>query len=131
MNRILSFRVHQVGLPNLHMNPDLNSTAGSTSEGKPSGRWNPYLVGTDIGVLSWIVFAVVNMPLGASTPMSSAASLCAVPILGSEAVAQNAYWTKFPFKWDYHMLFIVGVFFGSLRSVLVGRSFKFEAVPAT
>jgi len=113
------------------MNPHLNPTAGSTPDAKPSGRWNPYLVGAGIGVLSWIVFAVVNMPLGVSTPMSSAASLCALPILGSESVAQNAYWTKFPFKWDYHMLFIVGVFSGSLLSVLAGRSFKLETVPAT
>jgi uncharacterized protein len=96
-----------------------------------SGRWNPYLVGTGLGILSWLVFAVVNTPLGISTPISSAASLCAVPLLGSEAVAQNAYWTKFPFKWDYHMLFLLGTFLGSLASVLASRSFALETVPTT
>jgi uncharacterized protein len=113
------------------MNRDLNINSGNPPDTLPSGRWNPYLVGVGIGVLSWVVFAVVNMPLGVSTPISAAASLCAVPILGSEAVAQNAYWAKFPFKWDYHMLFIVGTFLGSLLSVLASRSFKPEIVPAT
>ena len=105
--------------------PDLN--VGS----KVAGRWNPYLVGAALGVLSWVVFAVVNTPLGISTPISSAASLCATPIMGSEAVAGNAYWTKFPFKWDYHMLFLVGTFLGSLLSVLASRSFRLETVPST
>jgi uncharacterized membrane protein YedE/YeeE len=84
-----------------------------------------------LGVLSWVVFAVVNTPLGISTPISSAASLCATPILGSEAVAGNAYWTKFPFKWDCHLLFLVGTFLGSLLSVLVSRSFRLETAPST
>lgn len=93
------------------------------------GRWNPYLVGAGIGILSWIVFSVVNTPLGISTPISSVASLCAAPIAGQEAVASNAYWKKFPFKWDYHMLFLVGTFIGSLASVVASRTFRLEAVP--
>ena len=89
------------------------------------------MVGVGLGILSWLVFAMVNTPLGISTPISSAASLCATPILGGEAVAKNAYWTKFPFKWDYHMLFLVGTFLGSLASVLASRSFSLETVPVT
>jgi hypothetical protein len=96
-----------------------------------AGRWNPYLVGAGLGILSWLVFAVVNTPLGISTPISAAASLCAVPVMGGESVASNAYWTKFPFKWDYHMLFLVGTFLGSLLSVLASRSFRWETVPDT
>lgn len=103
----------------------------SGAGGKLAGRWNPYLVGAALGGLSWVVFAVVNTPLGISTPISSAASLCAAPLLGSPAVAANVYWTKFPFKWDYHMLFLVGTFLGSLVSVLAGRSFRVETVPIT
>lgn len=95
------------------------------------GRWNPYLVGAGLGVLSWLVFAVVNTPLGISTPISSAASLCAIPAMGGEAVARNAYWARFPCKWDYHMLFLVGTFLGSLASVLASRTFRLETVPAT
>ena len=107
------------------------SRPNSEAAGNVGGRWNPYLVGVGLGVLSWVVFAVVNTPLGISTPISSAASLCATPIMGSEAVAANAYWTKFPFKWDYHMLFLVGTFLGSLLSVMASRSFRLETVPST
>jgi len=63
-------------------------------------RWNPYLVGMGIGVLSWFAFGLVHQPLGISTALSSASSVCALPIMGSEGVAQNAYWLKNPLKLD-------------------------------
>jgi hypothetical protein len=107
------------------------TTKTTSSNHRPAGRWNPYLVGAGIGVLSWIVFAVVNTPLGISTPLSSLASLCAAPVLGSEAVAQNAYWKKTPLKLDYQMVFLIGTFLGALASVLLGRSFRVQAVPET
>ena len=94
-------------------------------------RWNPYLVGIGIGVLSWIAFAVVNQPLGISTALSSVSSACAMPVMGSEAVAQNAYWAKFPLKLDGGMLFLIGTFLGSLASVLASRTFRLEKVPVT
>lgn len=92
-------------------------------------RWNPYLIGVGIGVLSWFAFGLVNQPLGISTALSSASSVCALPVMGSEGVAQNAYWSKIPFKWDGGMLFLVGTFLGSLLSVLAGRTFQLEKVP--
>jgi uncharacterized membrane protein YedE/YeeE len=110
---------------------EANSDAATPPASRPRGRWNPYAVGAGLGVLSWVVFAVVNTPLGISTPISSAASLCAAPVMGSEAVTQNAYWARFPFKWDYSMLFLIGTFLGSLVSVLASRSFRVEVVPDT
>jgi uncharacterized membrane protein YedE/YeeE len=95
-----------------------------------SPYWSPYFVGASIGVLSWIIFAFVNQPLGVSTALSAAAGECAKPIFGAEAVAQNAYWSKFPFKWDYGMLFLVGIVLGSAFSVLASRTFRLEKVPA-
>ena len=94
-----------------------------------SRTWNPYLVGAGIGVLSWLAFAVVNQPIGVSTALSAASGACATPVLGAEAVAQNPYWAKHPFKWDYGMLFLVGIFLGSLLSALASRSFHIETVP--
>ena len=95
------------------------------------GRWNPYLVGIGIGVLSWLAFGLVNQPLGISTALSSASSVCALPVMGSDGVAQNAYWAKNPLKWDGGMLFLIGTFLGSLLSVLVSRTFRLEKVPTT
>jgi len=95
------------------------------------GRWNPYLVGIGIGILSWLAFAVVDEPIGISTALSSVSGLCATPIMGGDAVANNAYWAKLPFKWNGGMLFLVGTFLGSLLSVLTSGTFRLEKVPAT
>ena len=95
------------------------------------GRWNPYLVGIGIGVLSWIAFGLLDEPLGISTALSSASSVCARPVLGSDGVANNAYWAKTPLKWNGGILFLIGTFFGSLLSVLVSRTFRLEKVPTT
>jgi uncharacterized membrane protein YedE/YeeE len=100
-------------------------------ENEKKGRWNPYLVGVGLGVLSWLAFAVVNQPLGISTALSSASSVCALPVMGGEEVARNAYWAKTPFKWDGGMLFLISTFVGALLSVLAARSFRVETVPAT
>jgi len=111
-----------------------NRTSAPPDEGdraEAKARWNPYLVGIGIGVLSWFAFGLVNQPLGISTALSSASSVCALPIMGSEGVAQNAYWIKNPLKWDGGMLFLVGTFLGSLLSVLISRTFRWEKVPAT
>jgi len=112
--------------------PDFSSIpSGNHNRGEAKARWNPYLVGIGIGVLSWLAFGLVNQPLGITTALSSASSVCVLPVMGSEGVANNAYWTKHPFKWDGGMLFLIGTFLGSLLSALVSRTFRWEKVPAT
>jgi len=95
------------------------------------GRWNPYVVGIGLGVLSWFAFGVVNQPLGISTALSATSSVCALPVLGQEGVAHNAYWAKTPLQWDGGMLLLVGTFLGAALSVAASRTFRWEAVPAT
>ena len=82
--------------------------ANQNPETAMRGRWNPYIVGVGLGILSWIAFGLVNQPLGISTALSAASSVCAVPLIGSEGVAQNAYWAKTPLKLDGVMLFLIG-----------------------
>ncbi len=98
--------------------------------GLPRGTWNPYVVGAGMGVLSWLVFAIVDKPLGVSTSLSAWSGLCASPVLGSETVAGNAYWAKHVARWDYGTLFIVGTFLGALVSSLISGTFRVETVPA-
>ena len=76
--------------------------------------WSPYLVGAGIGVLSWVAFGLFGDPLGVTTAYTSVASWFAVPIVGSEAVAQNSYWKSMPLKWDYGVWFLVGISPGCL-----------------
>ena len=102
-----------------------SKTIGGTDWAEAKARWNPYLVGLGIGVLSWFAFGVLDEPLGISTALSSASSVCALPVMGSEGVAHNAYWAKNPLKWNG------GTFLGSLLSVLVSHTFRLEKVPTT
>lgn len=93
-------------------------------------NWSPYLVGVGIGVLSWAVFVVVANPLGMTTAMSQIAGGVAAPVIGSETVAQNAYWKTNAMKLDYGTLFLIGTFLGALASSLVSRTFRIETVPS-
>lgn len=102
---------------------------GDRAEAK--ARWNPYQVGIGLGILSWFAFGVLNQPLGISTALASTSSVCALPLLGSDGVANNAYWAKNPLKWDGGMLLLLGTFLGSLLSVLTSRTFRLEMVPTT
>lgn len=90
-----------------------------------------YLVGAGIGILSWVVFAVVNAPIGITTALSEASGAVAMPLLGADAVAANPYWAKTVPAWDYGTLFLVGTFLGALLSSLLERTFKWELVPDT
>ena len=89
-------------------------------------RWNPYLVGALIGLLSVLTFSLANKPLGMSTGLAQAAGACAVPFLGAEAVAQNTYWAKSAIPaWDYSTLFLVGTMLGAFLSAVLGGAFQF------
>lgn len=96
----------------------------------PFERLTPYLVGAGIGVLSWVVFAVVNQPIGMSTALSQASGAVAQAVVGEQAVQANPYWAKHVPKWDYGTLFLVGTFLGALASALLGRTFHLQVVPS-
>jgi hypothetical protein len=104
-------------------------TRASAREGT-SSRWTPYLVGIGIGLLSWVVFAVVNTPLGITTALSQVAGGVAAPILGAEAVATNSYWARNVFALDYGTLFLVGTLLGGLGSAVLAGNWRLEQVPA-
>ena len=92
--------------------------------------WTPYLAGAGIGILSWIVFAVVAAPIGITTAISQVAGGLAAGVV-PDVVAHNAYWKIHPFRLDYGTLFLAGTFFGALASALASRSFRIETVPAS
>jgi uncharacterized membrane protein YedE/YeeE len=88
-------------------------------------RWNPYLVGALIGLLSLLTFTIVNKPLGMSTGLAQAAGACAMPFLGADKVAANTYWAKTAIpKWDYGTLFIVGTVIGAFLGAWLSGTFK-------
>jgi uncharacterized membrane protein YedE/YeeE len=109
----------------------MTSIAGTLPAARASRiDWSPYLIGAGIGVLSWIVFAVANNPLGITTALSQVSGGAAAPILGPDVVAQNSYWAKNAFKLDYGTLFLVGTLIGGALSALLTGNWKIESVPA-
>ncbi len=105
----------------------------SESQAEPRlvpGRWNPYVVGAGLGLLSWVVFAVVNAPLGITTALSQVSGAVVEPLIGEQGLKENPYWAKNMPAWDYGTLFLVGTFIGALASALISRTFRIEKVPA-
>jgi uncharacterized protein len=90
---------------------------------------NPWIAGVSIGLLSWFAFALVNQPIGVSTAMSAASGEVASPILGRNVFLTDGYWIKFPFSFDYGVLFLIGIFIGGLVSALTSNTFKWERMP--
>lgn len=119
----------RIGSMPMQENGQEGTSSGGFEARLARSRWNPYVVGAGLGVLSWFAFAVANQPLGISTALSASSSVCVLPVIGSEGVAQNAYWAKTPMKWDGGMLFLISTFVGALMSVLASGTFRREAVP--
>jgi hypothetical protein len=92
-------------------------------------NWGPYLAGAGIGVLSWIVFVVVNNPLGITTAISQISGGVASLAVGPDMVAANKYWAKNAFKLDYGTLFLIGTLLGGLGSALSAGTWRLETVP--
>lgn len=86
-------------------------------------------MGVGLGVLSWVVFAVVDDPLGITTALSQWAGLAAEPAIGVEGLKANAYWAKNMPALNYGTLFVIGTFLGALVGALTSRDFKIEVVP--
>lgn len=105
------------------------SSTSSTPGFLRQSRWNPYVVGAAIGVLSWAVFALVDKPLGVTTSLTGLAGACAAPFIGADTVAANTYFKSHVFKWDYGMLFLGGIALGGFLSAIVSGSFRAETVP--
>ena len=98
------------------------------------GVWSPYVAGAMVGLLA--VLSVVTSTqllgkpkyLGASTTFVRAAGLIEKPFM-KEHVQANEYFQAKKVKIDWQMMFVIGIFFGSLFSSLLGKTFKFESVP--
>jgi len=106
------------------------STAAAPQSFLRQPRWNPYAVGAAIGVLSWLVFALVDKPLGVTTSLTALAGACASPFLGADTIATNSYFKSHVFKADYGMLFLAGIALGGFLSAVLSRSFHAEVVPS-
>jgi hypothetical protein len=108
---------------------DAGLAAPVAAEAAPT-RWNPYLVGAGIGVLSWLAFVIVAAPIGITTAGAQIAGGVAALFVGQEAVSANAYWARNPMRLDYGTLFLIGTAVGAFLSALLRGGLKVEHVPS-
>ena len=93
---------------------------------KPS--WSPYLVGTGIGILSWITFIFMQKALGASTSFVHFVGFL-IGIFSTEHIANTPYLANYVefkpvFEWQFAL--VVFIFIGAWASAkLSGVSYSF------
>lgn len=98
-------------------------------------RWNPYLVGVGIGVLSWITFGLMNKALGTSTTIAKAPGAL-IGVIAPEHVQANAYWGgkyfipeagKVMFDWQFWLVLATPI--GAYIGMKLSRERFREVVP--
>jgi uncharacterized protein len=93
-------------------------------------NWQPYAIGAGIGVLSWVVFYVVNTPIGITTSLAQVSAVPAASVFGWDWVSANSYWKSQMPKLDYGTLFLVGTFLGGLLSAVLAGTWRLTTVPS-
>ncbi|MFT5413684.1 MAG: putative membrane protein YedE/YeeE [Verrucomicrobiales bacterium] len=92
--------------------------------------WNPYYAGAGIGVLSILVFLIVDKPLGMSTEVSKLSGWLTSIFVGWDAVTANAYWASKTPAFGYSTVFLITTVVGAFISSKLGGTFRVEKVPS-
>lgn len=99
-------------------------------------RWSPYAVGTGIGVLSWITFALMGKALGTSTTMVQAVG-AVERIVAPDHVDRTEYLTKLigtaadpkpVVEWQFALVVMLAI--GALLAARLAGQRERETIPA-
>ena len=98
--------------------------------GKSDGAksWSPYLGGGLTGLLMVLSVWLAGEYFGASTTFVRTAGLVET-LISPERLAKMEYFLKIAPKIDWQVLFMVGIFLGSLISALASGTFRWQSVP--
>ena len=108
----------------------MNSESAGISLSLSRKAWNPYFVGAGIGILSWLVFLIVNKPIGMSTEVSKFSGWAASLFVGWDNVSENAYWASKTPAFGYSTVFLIFTGVGAFISAWFGKDLSFERVPS-
>ncbi len=95
---------------------------------KDEGAWSPYVAGGLSGLVIIVSVLWTGKFFGASTSFVRSVGLLEKSI-DPERVAQLDYFIRYLPKFDWQLLFVVGIFVGSLLAALTSDSFKWQGVP--
>ena len=91
--------------------------------------WSPYLVGSLIGVLTWLTFYFSDKPLGASTAYARLAGMIG-KFFAPKHTESLKYYQDFKPKVDWEMMLLFGIAGGAFLSAWLGSELTGEWVPA-
>lgn len=93
-----------------------------------NGAMNPYLAGGLSGLV--IIFSALftGQYFGASTSFVRSAGMLST-YFDAERVSRLEYFIRYVPQFDWQLLFVFGIFLGSLTAALWSGSFKIQAVP--
>lgn len=91
--------------------------------------WSPYIVGTGIGVLSWVTFLLSDKPIGCSTAFARTSGMIE-QVLTGKSVKNKVYYRQFPAVVDWEWMFVLGIIIGSLVSAIFSEDFQLRWLPS-
>jgi len=94
----------------------------------PGPAWSPYLVGTAIGVLSWLTFYVSDKPIGASSFYAQVAGFLG-KLCAPRHTVSLAYFQDNPPRMGWEVVFVVSIIFGAATAAITGGEFTNEWLP--
>jgi len=95
-----------------------------------AASWSPYLVGTLIGVLSWLSFIISKKALGTSTTFARASAKLGSLFLG-DSVYEWKYYQKYKPELEWQSMLVIGIVIGSFISAVLSGQFELSFLPVT
>lgn len=93
-----------------------------------NGSWSPYIAGGLSGLVIIVSVLWTGRFFGASTSFVRSAGMVG-EAFGPERVTHLEYFLQYLPKFDWQLMFVIGIFVGSLIASLWSGSFKWQGVP--
>ena len=116
------------GLALLPMSVAVAAEPGVNALNYPGPAWSPYVVGTGIGVLSWLTFYFSDKPIGASSFYAQMAGFLG-KIIAPRHTKSLAYFKDKPPRVSWDFVFVVAIIVGGAIAALTGGEFANEWLP--
>jgi uncharacterized membrane protein YedE/YeeE len=93
-----------------------------------TGSWSPYVAGSLSGLVIIISVLWTGQFFGASTSFVRSAGMLG-KVFEPERVTQLEYFIRYLPKFDWQLMFVIGICVGSLIAAVWSGSFKWQGVP--
>jgi len=97
-------------------------------EKRDEGSWSPYIAGGMSGLVIIVSVLWTGQFFGASTSFVRSAGMLG-KFFEPERVSQLEYFVRYLPRFDWQLMFVIGIFVGSLIASVWSGSFKWQGVP--